>query len=517
MIVAELKKSLPLAGACLLLAILLFLQISCIFKESRTFDEILHLEAGLVFWQKRDFTIEPFNPPLARELIVLPLLFDQKIIDDPYLFWPRIITVLFSLGLAVIVYLWSKSLFSLLVLIFTPEILAHAHYANTDLVSTFFILLSLFLFDKYFLGAKKLGWKNYLLVGICAGLALATKTTAIFFVLIPIFSFWMLFPRHRKLSLKGVFLSIFAILIVIWSTYFFTLEPVLGYRADPNRQAFALVKKYPRTSFLLDTPIPLGGYLSTIKQNILSNQTNKFLKNTVFLGKFTQGVPGIYLWLVFLIKTPIPLLILLTWILLRKSRTEGEKFLKFTLIFILMEMIFLGSNLRLRYFLIVYPLLAILSGSILSECLKKTNGWYTILVGVLMAWLVTGTLNVFPNFLTFFNEISGGRDNGYKYVVDSNLDWGQGLLTLKKYLQEKKIDQVQLAYFGSVEPKVYGLSYTRVKDANLRGKKEIKDLALHRPLVISVSCWYYCGYSQNQELLKLKPLVLGGQFLLFNF
>ena len=150
MIVAELKKSLPLAGACLLLAILLFLQISCIFKESRTFDEILHLEAGLVFWQKRDFTIEPFNPPLARELIVLPLLFDQKIIDDPYLFWPRIITVLFSLGLAVIVYLWSKSLFSLLVLIFTPEILAHAHYANTDLVSTFFILLSLFLFDKYF-------------------------------------------------------------------------------------------------------------------------------------------------------------------------------------------------------------------------------------------------------------------------------------------------------------------------------------------------------------------------------
>ena len=182
-----------------------------------------------------------------------------------------------------------------------------------------------------------------------------------------------------------------------------------------------------------------------------------------------------------------------------------------------MEMIFLGSNLRLRYFLIVYPLLAILSGSILSECLKKTNGWYTILVGVLMAWLVTGTLNVFPNFLTFFNEISGGRDNGYKYVVDSNLDWGQGLLTLKKYLQEKKIDQVQLAYFGSVEPKVYGLSYTRVKDANLRGKKEIKDLALHRPLVISVSCWYYCGYFQNQELLKLKPLVLGGQFLLFNF
>jgi len=517
MIVAELKKSLPLAGACLLLAILLFLQISCIFKESRTFDEILHLEAGLVFWQKRDFTIEPFNPPLARELIVLPLLFDQKIIDDPYLFWPRIITVLFSLGLAVIVYLWSKSLFSLLVLIFTPEILAHAHYANTDLVSTFFILLSLFLFDKYFLGAKKLGWKNYLLVGICAGLALATKTTAIFFVLIPIFSFWMLFPRHRKLSLKGVFLSIFAILIVIWSTYFFTLEPVLGYRADPNRQAFALVKKYPRTSFLLDTPVPLGSYLSTLKQNILSNQTSKFPKNTVFLGKFTQGVPGIYLWLVFLIKTPIPLLLLLFWSFLRRAQTKEEKYLKFILIFIFMEMIFLGSNLRLRYFLIVYPLLTISTGKVVNEWLKKAKGRYVVIAGVLMMWLVAGTLSVFPHFLTFFNEISGGRNNGYKYVVDSNLDWGQGLPTLRKYLQERQVRQVQLAYFGSVEPEIYGLSYTRVKDANLRGEKQIEDLDFREPLVISASCWYYCGYSQNQELLRLTPRILEGQFLLFNF
>ncbi|PIP57796.1 hypothetical protein COX03_01250 [Candidatus Woesebacteria bacterium CG22_combo_CG10-13_8_21_14_all_39_10] len=261
----------------------------------------------------------------------------------------------------------------------------------------------------------------------------------------------------------------------------------------------------------------MGSYLSTLKQNILSNQTSKFPKNTVFLGKFTQGVPGIYLWLVFLIKTPIPLLLLLFWSFLRRAQTKEEKYLKFILIFIFMEMIFLGSNLRLRYFLIVYPLLTISTGKVVNEWLKKAKGRYVVIAGVLMMWLVAGTLSVFPHFLTFFNEISGGRNNGYKYVVDSNLDWGQGLPTLRKYLQERQVRQVQLAYFGSVEPEIYGLSYTRVKDANLRGEKQIEDLDFREPLVISASCWYYCGYSQNQELLRLTPRILEGQFLLFNF
>lgn len=516
MIVAELKKNLPLVGVSFLFAIFLFLQISCIFRESRTYDEILHLEAGLAFWQKKDFTIEPFNPPLARELVALPLLFDQRIIDDPYLFWPRILVVLFSLGLVGIVYFWSKSLISLFILVFTPEILAHSHYANTDLISTFFSLLSLFLFDKYLLEVKNPGWKNYLLAGICVGLALAAKTTIIFFIL-PVFFFWVLFSRKEKPNLKGVLLLIFAALTIVWSTYFFTIEPIFGYRTDPNRQALTLVKKYPRTSFLLDIPVPLGSYLSTLKQNILSNQTNKFPRNTVFLGKFTQGVPGIYLWPIFLIKTPIPLLLLLFYFFLRRAQTKEEKYLKFILIFIFMEMIFLGTNLRLRYFLVVYPLLAISAGKVVGKYLNPARGWRIVIVGVFMAWLVVGTLSVFPHFLTFFNEISGGRDNGYKYVVDSNLDWGQGLPTLRKYLQEKQTNQIQLAYFGSVEPEIYGLSYTRVKDANLRGEKPVEDLDLHSPLVISASCWYYCGYSQKQELLRLRPEVLDGQFLLFNF
>ena len=53
----------------------------------------------------------------------------------------------------------------------------------------------------------------------------------------------------------------------------------------------------------------------------------------------------------------------------------------------------------------------------------------------------------------------GGRPNRtcYKYLSDSNLDWGQGLLALRRYEAEHPNEQMFLAYFGSVDPAVYGI------------------------------------------------------------
>lgn len=522
MIVAKLKKCLPLAISFLLLVVFLFLQISCIFRESRTYDEILHLEAGLKFWKEKDFTIEPFNPPLARELVSLPMLMDQGIIKDPFLFYPRIITVIFSLFLGVLVYLFSKDIFgkwpavfSLIIFIFTPEILGHGHYANTDLISTFFSFFSLYIFNKFFLRRKEILWRHYCLLGLTIGLSLATKTTAVFFTVLPIMVCFSI--TKIKINLKFALLLIGITLIAVWSTYFFTLEPVLGYRADPNRQALSFTAKYPSLSFLIKTPIPLGSYLSTLKQDLLSSQTNKFPKDTVFLGKLTQGVPGIYIWMLFLIKTPIPILLFLIFSIFKKAENKGVSFLKSAIILIFLQAVILGANLRLRYFLIIYPIAAVLLGNIFVEFWKKRQRWAKIMTGVMIVWLTAGTLRAYPHFLTYFNEFIGGRNNGYKYAVDSNLDWGQGLPTLQKYLSNKNIKDVQLAYFGSVEPSAYGISYLRIKDANLRAEKKVMDLDYNKPIVISASCWYYCGYFKKDRLKSLTPKVLSGQFLLFNF
>jgi hypothetical protein len=46
--------------------------------------------------------------------------------------------------------------------------------------------------------------------------------------------------------------------------------------------------------------------------------------------------------------------------------------------------------------------------------------------------------------------------NGYKYVTDSNADWGQDLKRLQKFLEQRpEIDKLRLNYFGMADINYY--------------------------------------------------------------
>jgi hypothetical protein len=75
------------------------------------------------------------------------------------------------------------------------------------------------------------------------------------------------------------------------------------------------------------------------------------------------------------------------------------------------------------------------------------------------AWLILGTLITWPNFLSYFNEIAGGPDNGWRYLRDSNIDWGQDLPLLKEYMNKKGIKEIKLAYFGEGMPEQYAIKH----------------------------------------------------------
>jgi len=81
------------------------------------------------------------------------------------------------------------------------------------------------------------------------------------------------------------------------------------------------------------------------------------------------------------------------------------------------------------------------------------------LMGVLAAWYIYSSTAIFPHYLAYFNELAGGPDNGYKYLVDSNLDWGQDLKGLKRYMEAHGIERVWLSYFGTARPEYYGITY----------------------------------------------------------
>ena len=72
-------------------------------------------------------------------------------------------------------------------------------------------------------------------------------------------------------------------------------------------------------------------------------------------------------------------------------------------------------------------------------------------------WFVGGTWKVAHSPLEFFNELAGGSKGGYQYLVDSNIDWGQNLWTLRQWIEQSDVDQVKYAHYSPASPEQYDI------------------------------------------------------------
>ena len=71
---------------------------------------------------------------------------------------------------------------------------------------------------------------------------------------------------------------------------------------------------------------------------------------------------------------------------------------------------------------------------------------------IVLVWYGFNTVKIYPSFLAYFNESVGGPANGYKYVTDSNLDWGQDLKRLTIFVEKNNIERIHVDYFGGDSP-----------------------------------------------------------------
>jgi hypothetical protein len=118
-------------------------------------------------------------------------------------------------------------------------------------------------------------------------------------------------------------------------------------------------------------------------------------------------------------------------------------------------------NLGYRHLLPVLPFLAVfISTTVVPTVLRfssRPTARYAL--AALAGWLLVVTFLISPHFLAYFNEAAGGPENGWRILVDSNLDWGQDLQNLKEWLDERGDAQVWLSYFGEARPDYYGINY----------------------------------------------------------
>src|SRR5205814_1112626 len=88
-----------------------------------------------------------------------------------------------------------------------------------------------------------------------------------------------------------------------------------------------------------------------------------------------------------------------------------------------------------RYQLGIRHLLPILPLMYLFIAMHLSSGRRAIALLSLILLAGIETAAVHPDYLAFFNIASGGPRNGERYLIDSNLDWGQDRWRLTKWMK----------------------------------------------------------------------------------
>jgi hypothetical protein len=162
-------------------------------------------------------------------------------------------------------------------------------------------------------------------------------------------------------------------------------------------------------------------------------------------------------------------------------------------------------NLGVRHLLPIYPFIFVGFG--LLAKLKWPRRWQVVKylgLGLILFYTINSAA-IYPHYISYFNELIGGPKQGYKYLLDSNIDWGQDLILLKRYLDQRGLDFIYFHYFGTANPRAYGIEH-----ASPPNNDQIASMTdFHGTIAISLSGLY----SQSGEyrwLLDYEPVTTIG-------
>lgn len=117
-----------------------------------------------------------------------------------------------------------------------------------------------------------------------------------------------------------------------------------------------------------------------------------------------------------------------------------------------------GLNIGFRHALPLLPLLCVLVAVGVVRAWERGARPLRVLVAVAALAHGASTARAYPDFLAYTSEYVPA-ERGYSAIADSSLDWGQGLLALRRWMAEVQLETVALDYFGSLPPEAYGIRY----------------------------------------------------------
>ena len=114
-----------------------------------------------------------------------------------------------------------------------------------------------------------------------------------------------------------------------------------------------------------------------------------------------------------------------------------------------------GINLGLRHILPIYPFIyAAIAAGLAAAPLHRIARYA---MAALVLAQAAECARISPDYLAFFNVLSGGPSRGPEYLVDSNIDWGQDVKKLDRWLAAHGTHRARVYYFGNAQMRYYGI------------------------------------------------------------
>jgi 4-amino-4-deoxy-L-arabinose transferase-like glycosyltransferase len=391
--------------------------------DSSVADEHPHVLSGLLFWDSGRFSGGLDNPPLGQLLVAAPLRLlrvDYAFPSDEHLLLARLPVLFLTLALALLLVTWSRrvggtawALALLAALCLEPNLQAHGHLATLDLPLCFAWWLALWCWRDVLVVEERDAPRGEraratALFACAFALAVFTKFTGLF--LLP--ACWLV----AMLALRGARPRLRASGVLLVAAVVAALLAHVFYAFEPTR--FAL-------------PISLVEALS----GKLAHRSDGHFAYLAGRGS-TDGFFAYYA-VTLLLKTPLPLLGLalvgavLAW--RHVSRLDRALWIVPAL-FVLIVFSWIRVNIGVRHILPLYPALLLFAGYAMQAMWHRGTRVRAILVALVIAW-GAGVLRNAPHTLAYFNLAAGGAAGGDRWLLDSNLDWGQDDSRLERFLE----------------------------------------------------------------------------------
>lgn len=492
-------------GVAALLALHAVLALDGVRDRSPTADEPLHLVAGVSYWQLDDYRLQPENGnlpmrwaawPVVRQGARLPIEGETEAwrytdaprlqtlllysgANDPaqLLATARRAALVWTLALGLLVFAWARLLWglpsgflALTMHALSPTLLAHGPLVTSDTAAAFFLLAAC---GAWWRALERPTSGRIALSGLATGGCAVAKFSVVLlpFMFAPL-AVWALYRRRIgwraliALAAANVALP----MLVIWASFGFRYTP-----AGPDAPPFAQYYRLWSVTLPPDGPVRAAVLAAREWQVLPEAYLYGFTHVLAFAAErsaFLRGASSVTGWwwffpFAFLVKSTLAELALVGTAVvvgLRRIRSGARQSALPSGVAPLLALLLsygafsMASNLNIgqRHLLPMYGPLFILGSGILAA--GATRVWRGIAVGVVvLACLEVAVAR--PHFLAFFNAGVGGPSQGWRYLVDSSLDWGQDLPRVSAWLRAHRRPGEPLYYslFGAGLPSAYGI------------------------------------------------------------